>query len=61
MRWFFQPLLLLLANSADSDLAKLVQYLKAENEILRKHLGKRPFLEETDKRPARGTHRASAS
>jgi hypothetical protein len=43
MRWLFQALLLLLANSADSDLAKQVLYLQAENEILRNHLGNDPF------------------
>jgi putative transposase len=50
MRWFYQPLLLLLANSTDSDLAKQVEYLKAENQILRRLLGKRPYLGEPDKR-----------
>jgi len=34
MRWFYQPLLLLIANSTDSDLAKQVEYLKVENGIL---------------------------
>ncbi len=33
-----------------SELAKQFQYLKAENEVLRKHLGKRPYLEESEKR-----------
>jgi putative transposase len=50
MRWLYQPLLLLLANSTDSDLAKQVEYLKAENQILRKRLGKRPYLEDGEKR-----------
>jgi hypothetical protein len=48
--WFYQPLLLLLASSTDSNLAKQVEYLKAENQILRRHLGKRPYLDEPDKR-----------
>jgi putative transposase len=50
MRWLYQPLLLLLANSTDSDLAKQVEYLRAENQILRKQLGKRPYLEDGEKR-----------
>ena len=50
MRWFYQPLLLLLASSTDSDLAKQVEYLKAENGILRRLVGKRPYLDEPDKR-----------
>jgi len=40
MRWLFHPLLLLLANSSDSQLAKQVEYLKAENAMLRKRLPK---------------------
>ena len=31
MRWLFQPLLLLVAKSTESELAKQVEYLKAEN------------------------------
>jgi putative transposase len=50
MRWFYQPLLLLLASSTDSDLVKQVEYLKAENRILRRLVGKRPYLDEPDKR-----------
>jgi len=50
MRWLYQPLLLLLASSTDSDLAKQVEYLRAENQILRKRLGKRPYLAEPEKR-----------
>jgi putative transposase len=38
---FLQPLLLLLANLTDRQLAGVVQYLKAENEILRSKLPKR--------------------
>ena len=40
MRWLFHPLLLLLANSSESNLAKQVEYLKAENVMLRKRLRK---------------------
>jgi len=40
MRWLFHPLLLLLANSSESQLAKQVEYLKAENAMLRKRLPK---------------------
>lgn len=38
---FLQPLLLLLARLTDRQLAAVVQYLKAENEILRARLPKR--------------------
>src|SRR5690242_14686475 len=38
---FLQPLLLLLARLTDRELAAAVQYLKAENEILRGRLPKR--------------------
>src|SRR5262245_2157663 len=38
---FLQPLLLLLARLTDRQLAAVVQYLKAENEILRGRLPKR--------------------
>ena len=50
MRWLYQPLLLLLASSTDSDLAKQVEYLRAENRILRAKLRKRPHLTEPEKR-----------
>ena len=36
MNWLFQPLLLLIAKSTESELARQVEYLKAENTILRK-------------------------
>lgn len=50
MRWLYEPLLLILASSTDSDLAKQVEYLRAENQILRTKLGKRPYLAEPEKR-----------
>jgi len=40
MRWLFQSLLLLVANSTESDLAKQVEFVKAENAILRRRLPK---------------------
>jgi putative transposase len=40
MKWLCHPLLVLLANSTESELAKQVEYLKAENAILRKRLPK---------------------
>jgi putative transposase len=50
MRWLYQPLLLLLASSTDSELAKQVEYLRAGNQILQAKLGKRPYLSEREKR-----------
>ena len=50
MNWLFQPLLLLVAKSTDSELAKQVEYLKAENAILRKQLTKRLLLCTEEKR-----------
>jgi hypothetical protein len=38
---FFHPLILMLASMGKSELARQVQYLKAENEILRAKLPKR--------------------
>ena len=38
MNWLFKPLLLLVARSTESELAKQVEYLKAENAILRKRI-----------------------
>ena len=43
-------MLLLFASSTDSDLAKQVEYLRAENQILRAKLAKRPYLSELEKR-----------
>jgi len=40
MAKLFQPLLLLLARVTDPELARMVQYLKVESEILRSRLPK---------------------
>ncbi|MGH7179843.1 MAG: hypothetical protein ACREJC_20880 [Tepidisphaeraceae bacterium] len=50
MRWLFQPLLMLMAASGEQELAKQVEYLRAENAILRKRLPKRLVLNEQEKR-----------
>ena len=41
MTRFVYPLLLLVAKATDRELAKYVEYLKAENKILRSKLPKR--------------------
>ena len=38
---FVHPLLALIASATDSELAKYVEYLKRENEVLRARLPKR--------------------
>jgi putative transposase len=38
MKWLMHPLLTLIAGATDSELAKYVEYLKAENKILRARL-----------------------
>ena len=40
MRWLYHPLLLLIARSTESELANQVEFLKAENRMLRRRLGK---------------------
>ena len=50
MNWLFQPLLILIAKSTESQLARQVEYLKAENTILRKRLPKCVMLTEDEKR-----------
>ena len=41
MSRFFQPLIIMLASMSRSELARQIQYLKAENEVLRSKLPKR--------------------
>src|SRR5688500_16330024 len=50
MAWLFQPLLLLLACSTDSQLARHVEFLHAENQMLRRRLTKRLRLTLDEKR-----------
>src|SRR5882672_1930506 len=50
MRWLFQPLLLLVANSTESELAKQVEFLRAENLMLRRRIHKRIFLTKQERR-----------
>ena len=41
MRWLYHPLLLLIARSTDSQMAAHLEFLKAENEMLRRRLPKK--------------------
>jgi putative transposase len=47
---FFQPLLFLLARSTADDLQKQVEYLKAENEMLRKRVPQKRIFLQADER-----------
>ena len=38
MKWFMHPLLALIANATEAELAKYVEFLKVENQILRDRL-----------------------
>ena len=49
MVWLFQPLLNLISRSTDSELARQVEFLKAENTILRKRLGRSAVLTSEEK------------
>ena len=49
MRWLYQPLLLLIARSTDGEMASQVEFLKAQNPMLRRRV-KRVQLEEAEKR-----------
>jgi putative transposase len=50
MAWLFQPLLMLLARSTDSQLARQVEFLHAENQMLRRRLPKSVRLSLDEKR-----------
>ena len=50
MGQLFQPLLFLLARSTADDLQKQVEYLKAENEMLRKRIAKKRIFLQADER-----------
>lgn len=50
MKALFHRFLLLLAQATDKELARMLQFLKVENEILRSKLPKRVPLEDKDKR-----------
>ncbi len=41
MKWFMHPLLVLIANATESELAKYVEYLKVENQVLQARLPKK--------------------
>ncbi len=49
MARFFHPLLRVLASATHRDLAAQVQYLKAENEVLRSKLPKRVTVTDAEK------------
>src|SRR5262245_58953765 len=44
MRWLYHPLLTLIARSTNSELAKQVEFLKAENQMLRRRLTRKVYL-----------------
>lgn len=41
MKWLMHPLLTLIASATDSELAKYIEYLKVENQVLRDRLPKK--------------------
>ena len=49
MAWLFQPLLQLIARSTDSEMARQLEFLKAENAMLRKRLGRSVRLTDEEK------------
>ncbi|MEX0715616.1 MAG: integrase core domain-containing protein [Planctomycetaceae bacterium] len=50
MSWIFHPLLYLLASSTRQELARQVQYLKTENQILRSKLPKKITVTDDERR-----------
>ena len=50
MGQLFQPLLFLLARSTADDLQKQVEFLKAENEMLRKRIPKKRIFLQAEER-----------
>ena len=50
MQWLFQPLLMLISASTESELAKQVEFLTAENKMLRMRLPKSLRFTEEEKR-----------
>jgi putative transposase len=49
MPWLYQPLLMLIARSCDSELARQVEFLKVQNEMLRRRV-KRVRLDAEERR-----------
>ena len=50
MPHLFQPLLFLLARSTEDDLQKQIEFLKAENELLRKRVPRQRIFLKADER-----------
>ncbi len=48
MKWLMYPLLVLVANTTESELAKYVEYLKVENQVLRDRLPTKIDTAETE-------------
>src|SRR5688572_1099291 len=50
MKWLFAPLLLMIARSTESELAKQVEFLKAENQMLRRRIPRQVRLNHEERR-----------